>query len=124
MQHNGEWHRAQRQTVLAWTSLWVIANPIYTGRIAHKGRLYPGQHPALIDDETWTAVQDQLAAHARDHRRRAKAAEPSLLAVAFLSPELVEAILQGREPVTITAPRLPKPDPPLAWPSRHRGLAS
>src|SRR5271156_6343835 len=80
MQHNGEWHRAQRQTVLAWTSLWVIANPIYTGRIAHKGRLYPGQHPALIDDETWTAVQDQLAAHARDHRRRAKAAEPSLLA--------------------------------------------
>jgi hypothetical protein len=58
----------------------LLANPIYTGRIAHKGRLYPGQHPALIDDETWTAVQDQLAAHARDHRRRAKAAEPSLLA--------------------------------------------
>ena len=58
----------------------LLANPIYTGRIAHKGRLYPGQHPALIDDEIWTAVQDQLAAHARDHRRRAKAAEPSLLA--------------------------------------------
>jgi DNA invertase Pin-like site-specific DNA recombinase len=58
----------------------LLANPIYTGRIAHKGRLYPGQHPALIDEETWTAVQDQLAAHARNHRRRAKAAEPSLLA--------------------------------------------
>jgi site-specific DNA recombinase len=58
----------------------LLANPIYTGRIAHKGRLYPGQHPALIDDETWTTVQDQLAAHARDHRSRAKAAEPSLLA--------------------------------------------
>jgi Recombinase len=58
----------------------LLANPIYTGRIAHKGRLYPGQHPALIDDETWTAVQDQLAVHARDHRRRAIAAEPSLLA--------------------------------------------
>src|SRR5467141_2242040 len=27
----------------------LLANPIYTGRIAHKGRLYPGQHPALID---------------------------------------------------------------------------
>ena len=58
----------------------MLANPIYTGRIAHKGQLYPGQHPALIDDETWTAVQDQLAAHAGDHRPRAKAAEPSLLA--------------------------------------------
>jgi site-specific DNA recombinase len=54
--------------------------PIYTGRIAHKGQLYPGQHPALIDDETWTAVQDQLAFNAGDHRRRALAAKPSLLA--------------------------------------------
>src|SRR5271155_2532741 len=58
----------------------LLANPIYTGRIAHKGRLYQGQHPALIDDETWTAVKAPLAAHARAHRRRAKAAEPSLLA--------------------------------------------
>jgi hypothetical protein len=58
----------------------LLSNPIYTGRIAHKGQLYPGQHPAQIDDETWTAVQDQLAAHAGDHRRRALAANPSLLA--------------------------------------------
>src|SRR5207247_5972663 len=53
---------------------------IYTGQIAHNGQLYPGQHPGLIDDETWTAVQGQLAANAADHRRRTKAAEPSLLA--------------------------------------------
>jgi site-specific DNA recombinase len=58
----------------------LLSNPIYTGRIAHKGQLYPGQHPALIDDETWTAVRDLLAANAGDHRRKAKAAEPSLLA--------------------------------------------
>jgi DNA invertase Pin-like site-specific DNA recombinase len=58
----------------------LLSNPIYTGQIAHKGELYPGQQPALIDDETWTAVRDQLAANTRDHRRRAKAAEPSLLA--------------------------------------------
>src|SRR5204863_5438784 len=53
---------------------------VYSGQIAHKGQLYPGQHRALIDTETWTAVRDQLAANARDHRRRADAAEPSLLA--------------------------------------------
>ena len=58
----------------------LLSNPIYTGQIAHKGELYPGQHPALIDAETWTAVRDQLATNARDHRRQAKAAEPSLLA--------------------------------------------
>ncbi len=58
----------------------LLSNPIYTGQIAHKGQAYPGQHPALIDDETWIAVQDQLTANAGDHRRKRNAAEPSLLA--------------------------------------------
>jgi site-specific DNA recombinase len=58
----------------------VLSNPIYTGRIAHKGELYPGQQPALIDDGTWIAVRNQFAANASDHQCKAKAAEPSLLA--------------------------------------------
>jgi site-specific DNA recombinase len=58
----------------------VLSNPIYTGQIAHKDQLYPGLHPALIDAETWAAVRDQVAANAGDHLRKAKAAEPSLLA--------------------------------------------
>src|SRR5690242_3176627 len=52
----------------------LLSNPIYTGRIAHKGELHPGQQPPLIDDETWVAVRDQLAANTSDHRRKAKAA--------------------------------------------------
>jgi site-specific DNA recombinase len=58
----------------------LLSNPIYTGQIAHKDQLYRGQHPALIDAETWAAVRDQLAANASDHQRKTKAAEPSLLA--------------------------------------------
>jgi DNA invertase Pin-like site-specific DNA recombinase len=58
----------------------LLSNPIYTGQIAHKGQLHPGQQPALIDDESWSAVRDQLTANTGDHRRRVKAAEPSLLA--------------------------------------------
>ena len=58
----------------------LLANPIYTGRIAHKTQLYPGQHPALINIETWTAVRDQLVASTTNHRHKADAAEPSLLA--------------------------------------------
>src|ERR1700730_55648 len=58
----------------------LLSNPIYTGHIAHKGELHPGQQAALIDDASWTTVRDQLAANASGHRRRAKAAEPSLLA--------------------------------------------
>ena len=58
----------------------MLSNPIYIGQITHKGELYPGQHPALIDAETWAAVRDRLAAKASDHRRKATASEPSLLA--------------------------------------------
>jgi DNA invertase Pin-like site-specific DNA recombinase len=58
----------------------LLSNPIYIGEIAHKGQLHPGQHPAVIDIETWNAARDQLVANASDHRRKADAAEPSLLA--------------------------------------------
>src|SRR6202045_4815574 len=58
----------------------LLSNPIYTGHIAHKGELHPGQQAALIDDESWSTVRDQLAANTSGHQRRAKAAEPSLLA--------------------------------------------
>jgi DNA invertase Pin-like site-specific DNA recombinase len=58
----------------------LLSNPIYTGQIAHKGDLYPGQHPALIDAESWSTVRDQLAANTSARRGRAQAAEPSLLA--------------------------------------------
>jgi len=42
----------------------LLSNPIYAGQIRHNGQLYPGQHPALIGEETWTAVRDQLATNA------------------------------------------------------------
>src|SRR5712692_10507776 len=58
----------------------LLSNLIYIGEIAHKGQLYPAQHPALIDAETWAAVRDRLATNATNHRRKAGAAEPSLLA--------------------------------------------
>src|SRR6201997_5059549 len=57
----------------------LLSNPIYTGHIAHKGELHPGQQAALIDDESWSTVRDQLAANTSNHRRKTKAAEPSLL---------------------------------------------
>src|SRR4051812_17317377 len=57
----------------------LLSNPIYTGQIAHRGELYPGQHPALIEDASWSTVRDQLAANTSAHRGRAQAAEPSLL---------------------------------------------
>jgi hypothetical protein len=47
-----------------------------------------------------------------------------LVGLAFLSPELVEAILQGRQPVALTATRLTELDLPLDWTEQRRLLAS
>jgi site-specific DNA recombinase len=47
-----------------------------------------------------------------------------LVGLAFLGPELVEAILQGRQPVELTATRLTKLDLPLDWTEQRRLLAS
>jgi site-specific DNA recombinase len=47
-----------------------------------------------------------------------------LVDLAFLSPQLVEAILQGRQPIELTATRLTEFDLPLGWAEQHSLLAS
>ena len=47
-----------------------------------------------------------------------------LVNLAFLSPELVEAILQGRQSIQLTATRLTEFDLPLDWSEQHRLLSS
>ena len=37
-----------------------------------------------------------------------------------MSPELIEAILQGRQPVALTATRLTELDLPLDWTEQHK----
>ena len=47
-----------------------------------------------------------------------------LVNLAFLSPQLVQAILQGRQPIALTATRLTELDLPLDWSEQRRLLAS
>jgi site-specific DNA recombinase len=47
-----------------------------------------------------------------------------LVGLAFLSPQLVEAILQGRQSGELTVTRLTEFDLPLDWTEQHRLLAS
>ena len=47
-----------------------------------------------------------------------------LVDLAFMSPRLVDAILQGRQPVALTATRLSEFELPLDWAEQHRLLAS
>jgi site-specific DNA recombinase len=38
----------------------LLTNPIYTGNVNHKGKLYPGEHPAIIDAVVWKKVDERL----------------------------------------------------------------
>ncbi|NNM74054.1 recombinase family protein [Enterovirga aerilata] len=53
----------------------ILSNPIYVGRLTHKGWVHEGQHPAILDLATFEAVQAQLAANTRSHARQRLASD-------------------------------------------------
>ena len=58
----------------------ILSNPVYAGRIRHKGQVYNGQHPAIIDPKTWDKVQELLQSGAAISRGTRKKAITSPLA--------------------------------------------
>lgn len=58
----------------------ILSNPIYAGRIRHKGQVYEGQHPAIIDPESWDGVQRLLETGAAKTRGSKQKASRSPLA--------------------------------------------
>ena len=63
---------------------WILSNPIYVGRLRHKGQTHVGLHPAIVDQETWERVQRQLA---EQTQRRAA---PHRNAESFLAGKLYD----------------------------------
>ncbi|WP_235857915.1 recombinase family protein [Marimonas lutisalis] len=57
----------------------ILTNPIYAGRIRHKGKVFEGQHEAIIDPDRWDRVQKRLRACAARSRSKASAKRISLL---------------------------------------------
>ena len=39
----------------------MLKNPLYVGRVPHRDTSYPGEHEAIIDEETWRRAQELLA---------------------------------------------------------------
>lgn len=58
----------------------ILTNPIYAGRIRHKGQVFEGQHPAIIDPAVWDHVQEMLVGAAVKGRGKKRKATQSLLA--------------------------------------------
>ena len=51
----------------------LLSNPIYVGRIAHKGQVHEGQHEPIVSQDLWDEVQQSLSDHlgaARTKRTR------------------------------------------------------
>lgn len=52
---------------------------MYIGEITHKGQSYPGEHPPIVEQETFNAVQARFAANAAELTRTRMASEALLL---------------------------------------------
>lgn len=99
----------------------ILQNRLYRGEVSHKGKVYPGQHDAIVDLELWQKVQDRLAGNRNDRSLSARAEAPSLLAGLIfdsngnrMSPS--HAVKKGKRyryyvsATLITASRLGHPD--------------
>jgi site-specific DNA recombinase len=58
----------------------ILQNRIYRGEIVHKGQSHPGEHPPIIDQPLWGAVQAQLAGNSGGRNAGTGTRQPSLLA--------------------------------------------
>ncbi len=47
----------------------LLKNPVYRGKIVHKGQIYDGEHQAIVDSELWNAVQAKLTSAAPPRKR-------------------------------------------------------
>jgi DNA invertase Pin-like site-specific DNA recombinase len=57
----------------------MLQNRIYRGEIVHKGKAFPGEHAAIVDEELWLQVQSQLEENRLERHKGDNSIEPSLL---------------------------------------------
>jgi site-specific DNA recombinase len=94
----------------------------------HSSRCDPALIKAIARGRAW--FEELATGRARSFQELAKRDGISrryirrLIGLAFLSPQLIEAILQGWQPVALTATRLTELDLPLDWTEQQKLLAS
>jgi hypothetical protein len=94
----------------------------------HSSRCDPALIKAIARGRAW--FEELATGRARSLQDLAKRDGISrryirrLVGLAFLSPQLVETILQGRQSVELTATQLTELDLPLDWTEQHKLFAS
>ena len=119
----------------------ILNNRVYIGEAVHKGKGYPGEHQAIIPMLLWDKVHAVLAENTRSRANRTRAhrckrmlengehnsiadlAEMEkfnksylsrILRLTLLAPDIVQAILDGRQPKGLALADLMEPFP-VEW---------
>jgi len=57
----------------------LLQNPVFIGKVHHRGELFDGEHDAIIDQEQWDRVQQLVATNRRERLDGKRSSSPSLL---------------------------------------------
>jgi site-specific DNA recombinase len=57
----------------------ILQNRVYRGETTHKGKAYPGEHPAVVEEALWDDVQAVLAENRVERATGMRTKSPSLL---------------------------------------------
>ena len=69
LRHTGRARQGKPATSLSRGAIHkILANPIYIGKIRHKGKIYQGLHDAIINTDTWDQVQATLQSNSQKRR--------------------------------------------------------
>ena len=58
---------------------YLLKNPVYRGKIVHRGKVYDGEHEAIVDETLWNAVQAQLKEKAPPRKRSTNEPQQAML---------------------------------------------
>jgi hypothetical protein len=61
----------------------LLQNKIYIGLTTHRGEAYPGEHPAILDNDLWEKTQELLDANRVGRRALEKSASRRLVGMVF-----------------------------------------
>jgi site-specific DNA recombinase len=61
----------------------LINNPVYIGKIAHKGQIYDGEHESIIPQELWNLAKSKIIGIKRSRSKIKKSEQPKLVGKIF-----------------------------------------
>ena len=66
---------------------YLLKNPVYAGKVHHGGKLYGGQHAAIIDKALWDRAQKVARSNGRDRKLGKASNNPGLLTARLVDPD-------------------------------------